>query len=115
MLLPFSGKGFLVPVVGFGALIATEYGVERWFNDPTYYQQHGWPKLLGLWLGAALLAGVSQRVHEQQARTLIEPETGRTVVVEGKEHQFLYLPLKYWPVALFVLGFVFLFVKTGGT
>jgi hypothetical protein len=114
MYIPFTRKGFLVPVVGFGALLATEYAVESYFHDSQYYQHHGWPKTLGLWLGGVLIAGISQRIGETEARTLIEPETGRAVVLEPQRHTFLYVPMKYWPGILFVLGLVFLFTNAWG-
>jgi len=100
----------LVPIVGFGSLVVTEYAVRWYFHDAHYYQHYGWPKLAGFWLGASIIAGISRSVNEQENRELFDPKTGRTVVVGGQRHTFLWVPLKYWPAVLFVLGLVFLFV-----
>ena len=111
MFVSFSGKGFLVPIVGFGSLVVTEYAIRSYFHDPRYYQRHGWPKLVGFWLGAVILARVSQVLNERGTRELFEPRTGETIVIERQHHAFMWVPMRYWPIVLFVLGVVFLFVK----
>jgi hypothetical protein len=110
MLISFSGKGFLVPIVSIGSLVLAEYSVETYFHDQHYYQQHGGPKLAGFWLAALIVAAISRAMREREGRRLIDPETGSTVIVHDRPNAFFFLPLKYWPAALFALGIVFSFV-----
>lgn len=114
-MLPFSGKGFLVPVVTFGTLVGTEWLVEAAFHDDQYYQIHGWPKGLALVLSAVAVAAVARSVEEPRSRLLIDPTTGQEVMVRFAGHHFLFIPLRYWPALLVLLGVVFSFVSSTGT
>ncbi len=113
--IPSSGKGFLVPLISFGTLLATEWLVEAQFHDDRYYQQHGWPMGLAFALAALVVAAISKSLRERSETVLIDPATGREVVIVSDQHSFLFIPMRYWPVLLLLLGLVFSFVPTDGS
>jgi hypothetical protein len=102
-------RGFGLAVVGltFGALILTELGVESALSDEKYYQDHGWPKLLGLVVAAALVWLLSKHFEKRPARVVIDKATGQEFPLTEK-HDLFFVPLRYWPVILVVAGFGFL-------
>jgi hypothetical protein len=53
MMLFWRGWGILMLVLGVACLVITELGVNAAMQDAKYYEIHGWPKLLALWLAAA--------------------------------------------------------------
>jgi hypothetical protein len=103
-------KGGLVAVITFGCLISVEL-VTRWrFRDQRYYQTHGWPKLVGFWMAAALVFACRSWLGDGEERTLIDKETGREVM-KASESSLFFIPIRFWPVTLIALGVVFFFVR----
>lgn len=105
----WSGLGFLVAVVTFLLLLTAEYVTELLFRDESYYQAHGWPKLLAFLLAAAVIWPVGAYLNRKQGKVLIEKETGREVVIKP-DHSFFFIRMEYWGPILIVLGIIFLFV-----
>lgn len=80
-------------------------------QDSQYYSQHGWPKLLGLWLSAAIIYPLGRTLNRTQERMLLDPETGETVpLLTGGGHELFFVPMEYWAHIFLVLGVVVLFV-----
>jgi hypothetical protein len=104
----WNGLGFLVGVVTFGCLLATEAGVEWVFKDDTFYQKHGWPKLVGMTVAALLVWVLARILSRRPGRVLMDPATGERVRI-GRDHSFFFIPVKYWPPILLILGFAFSF------
>ena len=107
----WSGFGFLISMIGFGCLIITEMSTRAFFNDPTYYQTHGWPKLVGFWIAAVLVYLLARTLDRQPGRVVIDKETGKEIILK-KRHSLFFTPARYWPYIFAGLGLVFLFVKT---
>jgi hypothetical protein len=105
----WSGFGFLVAVVGFGCLILTELMTRAAF-DEKYYQAHGWPKLAGIWVAAALVYVLGLWLDRQPGRAMIDKATGQEVVLK-RSHSLFFIPVRYWVYIFLVLGIVLLFVK----
>ena len=105
----WSGFGFLVPLIAFGSLLASEAGLEAYFHDDRYYQAHGWPKLAGFVLAAAIIWPISAALDRRRVRTLVDLETGEQVQV-GAKHTFMFVPLRWWPLICLALGAAFSFV-----
>jgi hypothetical protein len=105
----WSGLGFLVAVLAFLCLLLAEYVVEAVLNDPQYYQAHGWPKMLGLWLAGAFVWWLGTYLDHKQGRTLLDPTTGDEVQLKP-QHALFFIRMVYWGPILFVLGLVLLFV-----
>ena len=106
----WQGFGFLVAVVGIAILAATEYAVRVITKNEVYYQAHGWPKLLGLWLAAAAIYGIARYFDSRPGKVVIEKDTGREVVLK-QAHSLFFIPMKYWTYVLIVLGVVLLLVN----
>ena len=105
----WSGAGFLVAVIAFLTLLLAEVSVEKIFHDDSYYQSHGWPKLLAFCIAGCLVLPLGRYLNRKGARTLIEKDTGREIVQKAN-HSLFFINVKYWPYILFALGMVFLFV-----
>jgi hypothetical protein len=105
----FISRGFGMAVVGltFVALVLTELGVESALSDEQYYQNHGWPKLLGFTVGAALVWLLSNYFERRPARVVIDKETGHELTLRDK-HDLFFVPLRYWPAILVLAGVGFL-------
>jgi hypothetical protein len=107
----WKGAGFIVAVVAFLMLLLTEYSVEALFADEKYYQAHGWPKLVGLFIAGCIVLLVGKYLNKKEGKVLIEKDTGKEVVVKS-EHSLFFIKVEYWGYILFALGIIFLFVKS---
>ena len=105
----WSGFGFLVPIIAFGCLLASEAGIEAFSHDDKFYQMHGWPKLVAFLVAAAIVWPIGAVLERRGGRTLIDPATGEQVKVGGR-HTFFFLPMKWWSLACIASGVAFLFV-----
>jgi hypothetical protein len=106
----WSGLGFLVAVITFGCLLLTEFVAESAFHDGSYYQTHGWPKLVGFLAAALIVWPLGRYLNPKRGRVLIDPESGRQVVFKSG-HTLFFVPMEYWGPVLVVLGIIFLFVR----
>ena len=107
----YTGAGFIVAVIAFLMLLLSELSVEYYFDDDSYYQTHGWPKLLAFFLAGCLVTLVGRYLDNADAKLYIEKETGKEVIMK-KGHSLFFIEVKYWGYILFGLGVVFLFVTT---
>lgn len=104
----WSGLGFLVAAITFLLLLIAEYAAESLFRDESYYQAHGWPKLVGFFLAAAVIWPLGLYLNRKQRKVLIEKETGKEFL--QPKHTFFFIRMEYWGPILFALGIIFLFV-----
>ncbi len=111
MLVVWRGRGWLIAVIVVASLVATELAVEATFEDPSYYQTHGWPKLAGFLLAAAVLQIIAS---SRLGKSTIRDEAGRETMVDRGDSLF-YVPLRHWPKVCIALGLVFLFVTSAGS
>jgi hypothetical protein len=105
----WKGWGFLVAVIGFGCLLLSELAVEAVLGDSDYYQAHGWPKFAAFAVAAALVWFVSKRLNARPAKVLLDPETGRQVILKPS-HSLFFVRMEYWAPIFVVLGIILLFV-----
>ena len=99
----WRGFGVLVVVLTFVMLLLTELSVERLFSDDSYYQEHGWPKLFAFVLAAAVVWVVSSYFESRPPRIVVDQKTGETLALQNR-HDLFFIPLKYWPPILVVIG-----------
>lgn len=105
----WTGLGYLVLLITFGCLLVTQVLVDKALDDESYYTTHGWPKLVGF-LVAALLLHLFAKVRARgEGRVLVDIETGEHVSTGSRDSLF-FIPLRFWPAIVSVLGVVFLFV-----
>ena len=107
----WNGMGFLVAVIGFGCLLATEFITEAAYKDDRYYQMHGWPKLAAFLVAGVIVWFLGRYLNSKGARRLIDPETNQEVWLK-RNHSFFFIRMEYWGPIFVVLGVVFYFVKT---
>ena len=106
----WKGRGFLVAVIAFACLLASEFLTERYFADDRYYQQHGWPKLAAFFLAGFIVWVITILWKDAPGRVVVDKQTGTELVLK-KSHSLFFIPMKYWAPILFALGIVFLFVR----
>lgn len=95
----WTGYGIFVGVAGFACLCLTQLAVNGIMGDDHFYQSHGWPKLVGLWIAAAVSWPIGREMNR-----------GRPYHVESKPHSLFFIPVQYWWAVFLVLGVVFAFV-----
>lgn len=105
-MLIWRGRGGAIALIAFGCLVLTELFTRAVFSDPNYYQIHGWPKLAGFWLAAALIYSLRSWLGISEKRTLIDKSTGEEVRL-SLEVQLLFVPARYWPWILLAIGLLF--------
>ncbi|MFT3781529.1 MAG: hypothetical protein QM790_05880 [Nibricoccus sp.] len=106
----WRGLGILVAIAGFAGFIAAEAITRSVTHDETYYQSHAVPKLGGAVLGAALAFGMTKLLAKgNAARVVIDKETGKEVVI-SRGDSFFFIPSKYIPYAVVIVGAIVAFV-----
>src|SRR5215217_3940794 len=105
-MLIWRGRGIVIALIVFACLILVELVTEAMFGDNTYYQNHGWLRLVALWIAAGLVYLLRGWFGVGQERILIDKETGQEIQV-NKESNLLFVPARFWPVILLVLGVAF--------
>ena len=103
MIIIWRGGGILVPVVTFGMLIAVQLGVNRVLGDPTYYQTHGWPKLLAFVLSAAAVFLIDRFSDLRLGSKSREPGPDPSPKPKSRNALF-FIPMKFWSLILLGIG-----------
>ena len=104
----WSGWGFLVAVIVFGASLTMEIVTEAVAGDDRLYQTQAWPLALALALSGVIIWIVGKYLHARGARVVIDKVTGRELTIGG-QHRFFFIPMHYWGpvlIALAVLPFI---------
>ncbi len=76
-----------------------------------YTASHAWPGALGTMIGAGLVYWLSV-VLNKPGRTLVDPQTGQTVVLQ-KRHTLFWIPMQYLAAILAVVALGMLLVESG--
>jgi len=110
----WTGFGFLVAIIGFAALILTELVSESLTKNEQFYQQNSWVILVGMTVAAVLTFGLHKLLSLKKPKIVIDKETGQEIELEGS-HSLFFIPVKWWPVAFVIFGFVFMFARSNDT
>jgi hypothetical protein len=85
----WAGKGWFVPAITFASCLAMELVVRAVYHDNTYYQTHGWPILVALFLAAILVQMVSRGwVYSRELRDV---KTANSSCCAHNTVSYLYL------------------------
>lgn len=103
----YRGRGILIAGVTFGCLLATEFATRLRFHDDRYYQEHGWPKLVGFFIAAGVVASLSGFTLGSLSEMNPPPKTS----MFRKDDELFFIPAQYWPPILCLLGIGFYFVR----
>jgi hypothetical protein len=87
--------------VGKEAALAINAAVDQ-LNGKGYWDAHGWIFGLALIL-SALLVFILSRMTDTSEHVLLDERTGQRLLVSPK-HDLFWIPLKWWPVILGVIG-----------
>lgn len=101
----WSGFGILTPIIAVFNLVLVEYSVNHIFNNPTYYEQHGWPKFIALAISGALSFLVGRALNKKQ-KVYIDKETGKDVVLKPR-NSFFFINMEYWAIIFPIIGLIF--------
>ena len=104
----WSGFGILIPVIVAICAVLSQLLLNAAVRDDQYYQSHSWPPLIALTVSAIFVWLLSQRLSRQPSRRLIDPATGKTVLLQRRDSLF-FVPVRYWPPILVVVGMVLVF------
>ncbi len=99
----WSGYGIAVPFIVFTALIGTQAVVDALLGEGTYTAEVR-PKFVATVLAVVALGALAKWATPSGDRVLADEETGERVVVEGRAHSFMFVPVRYWPAIVFVVG-----------
>ena len=106
----WKGRGFVIAFVAFFCLLVTEWSVEYLLADTAYYQEHGWPKLVGFWLAAIITYALSLTVLKTQERIVVDQKSGEKITLRDN-HTLFFIDIKYIAFVFFILGIVFFFIR----
>src|SRR4029453_1633587 len=94
----WHGRGIIVAAVAFGSLLLSEFISEAYFHDDRYYQQHGWPKLVGF-LVAAGIVWLLQGKHDSEAPEVANRQIKKEPVLRPGD-RFFFVSVSFWPLIL---------------
>jgi hypothetical protein len=109
-MLVWRGYGILVVVLAVVANIATNALAEHFWGKPLPHDIRGGAMFGGMLLAAALVYGLHLFVERSnQPRVVVDKATGQEITLKSA-HDFFYVPIKFWPYILVVLG-IFIYFK----
>jgi len=106
----WSGFGFLVPVIGIGSLVLTQYLTELITQNEQFYKENDWVNILAMVLAAALTLGLHKLLNPPNPKRLIDADTGEEFVLR-RSHSFFFIPVKWWTFIFLVFGTIVMFTE----
>jgi len=97
----WQGLGFLGALIPIGCYVLSAL-VIRAAAGPDYLALHSWPGALGTLIGAGLVWLLGEKMNGV-GRTLVDPQTGQTVVLK-KRHTLFFIPLQMFAIALMFIA-----------
>jgi hypothetical protein len=107
-----TGKGFLVFVIVIGFSLIANLLANFVTGSGAYWDAHKWPFAASLFVSAFVCWFVGRYLQYHKARVLLDPETGKAVVLK-QSHTFFFIPIVWWcPIlaafSLLAMGMEFL-------
>jgi hypothetical protein len=109
----FWGRGTVIFLITFVCALLMESITRAAFATTDYYQVHGWPKLVAFWAAAGFVYRLRAWFRVGQEQTTIDKKPGQVRKISA-EAKLLFIPARFWPAVLIVLGLVFLFYNPQG-
>jgi hypothetical protein len=101
----WSGKGFLVFVFVFGFSLIANLIVNSVTGSGAYWDAHKWPFAVSLFISAVVCWFVGRYFQNLNARVLIDPKTGREVILR-ESHTLFFIPVVWWCPILAAFGLI---------
>ncbi len=99
----WTGLGFLVAIIGIGALVGTEVISESITGNESFYQDNPWVILFGMLAAALITFALNKTLLAPKSQTVIDKETRQEIVLK-KDHSLFFIPTKWWPIIFIVIG-----------
>jgi hypothetical protein len=107
----WRGYGILVLVFTIVGYALGKAGAEQIWGSPLPAGYRSSSELVGMLLAAAIVYGLHRLIDAKQApRAFIDKATGEELIVKPR-HDLFFVPLKFWPYILALLGVWFFFQK----
>ena len=105
----FTGLGLLVPLFYIGGIWLAGYVIDEiLFHQTGYYAVHLWAQFVGMVVVGLLCYFIGRLLHRRTGKVMIEPATGKEVLVGGY-HSFFFIPMHWWGYLFPALG-IFLWI-----
>ena len=101
----WTGLGFWVAVITFGACLLFNYVLDARF-DEGYYSTHSWAVGSALFVGGLISSTVGFALKFRDDREVIDAQTGERFMINRSDHSFFFVPMHWSGIAIAVIGFV---------
>ncbi len=101
----WEGWGFLVAVFAFGISLIANLIADYTTGSRTYWATHKWPLATSLFISATVCWFVGNYLRNLKARVLLDPKTGREVILR-QSHTFFFIPVMWWGPILAAFGLI---------
>ena len=99
----WSGFGFLVPLLTFGACLLANVAIDAQMGAG-YYSAHNWTIGSALLVGGVLSAGIGFLLKGRTDRYVVDENTGERFVMNNSSHSFFFVPMHWAGVGIAILG-----------
>ena len=86
----WTGKGFLVPGFAFGISLIANLISNSVTGSGAYWDTHKWPLAVSLFVSAVTCWFVGRFFQNRKAQVLIDPKTGKELVLQKSHTLFLF-------------------------
>lgn len=106
----WTGKGWLVPAVTFGVCLVAEIVSETLAGNDDYYQTHGFPLAIALWISAAINGAVAWQYYSPllsspPPKKKKRKRSSRKRTPGWIDHSFMFVNHVVWVAILVACGF----------
>lgn len=106
----WRGRGGVIALIVFACFLLADFASHAAYHDPSYLATHGWLRLVAFWVSAGIVFALRSWLGVGKDRTVLDKATGREIKLSS-EGTLFFVPARYWPAILLVLGLVFYFVR----
>ena len=108
-MLIWRGYGILVIVVAFVCYHVTRMTADYFLGSPVAHTSRPVVTLIGMILAAVLVYALNVAIERaNRPQIVIDKATGKEIALISK-HDLFFIPVKFWPYILGILGIYFLF------
>ena len=91
----WSGQGYLVAAIVFGASLIMNMIVDGIYGQGAYSAQPWWFPI-ALLIAAPLIWFLGAALQKNEDRIVIDKETGEELTINRSSHALFFVPMQYW-------------------